>query len=74
LEADPLEVQLINGKSDAVICDTLWLDDHENCLVRTAQHGDVLLADAPRYQLLQHYHEDEHCLKLGIRRFALERS
>ena len=74
LEANPLEVQLINGKSDAVICDTLWLDDHENCLVRTAQHGDVLLADAPRYQLLQHYHEDEHCLKLGIRRFALERS
>lgn len=72
LEADPLEVQLVNGKSDAVISDTLRLDAHENCLVRTAQHGDALLADAPRYQLLQHYHEDENCLKLGNRRFILE--
>lgn len=72
LEADPLEVQLINGKSDVVCSGTLCLDEHENCLVRTAQHGNVLLADAPRYQLLQHYDDAENALRIGSRRFALE--
>ena len=73
LKADPFEVLLINRKSDVVASDSIRLDEHEHCLVRTAQHGEVLLADAPRYQLLQHFHEDENCLKIGSRRLTLER-
>jgi hypothetical protein len=47
------------------------MDKKERCFVRTQNYGEVLLADAPRFWLLNHLDESGSYFEFGERHFPL---
>ena len=70
---DGFQLLLNNHKKDLFDLQSLRIDDRERCFVRSQNHGEVLLADAPRFWLLDNLNEsgshlvvDEHLFPLGV--------
>ena len=68
---DGFQLLLNNHKTDSLDLQSFRIDTLERCFVRTQNHGEVLLADAPRFWLLDHLNEsgshlvvDEHLFPL----------
>ncbi|MBF0349988.1 MAG: hypothetical protein HQM11_03100 [SAR324 cluster bacterium] len=51
-------IALNNGRQDTMLRDGVWLDADESCLVQTTSHGEILLADMPRFLLLDRLNEE----------------
>jgi len=47
-------LQLNNNKSDLIYLNSFRMDKKERCFVQTENFGEVLLADSPRFWLLDH--------------------
>ena len=47
-------LQLNNNKSDLIYLNSFRMDKNERCFVQTENFGEVLLADTPRFWLLDH--------------------
>ena len=47
-------LQLNNNKSDLIYLNSFRMDKNEKCFVQTENFGEVLLADSPRFWLLDH--------------------
>ena len=47
-------LQLNNNKSDLIFLNSFRMDKNERCFVQTENFGEVLLADSPRFWLLDH--------------------
>ena len=47
-------LQLNNNKSDLIYLNSFRMDKNERCFVQTENFGEVLLADSPRFWLLDH--------------------
>lgn len=69
---DTFMVTLNNGKSDSIRPDSFRLDAKERCFCSTMTHGEVMLADSPRYWLLSHFDSDCTQLRFVDRVFPLQ--
>lgn len=70
-ESDPLLALLNNGKHDYLDPRSFSMDAQENLYCRSSCHGEVLLADYPRYRILKHVTEDGNYLHLNHSVFPL---
>ena len=48
---------LNNGKEDQTVEAIFLMDARERCFLKSRNHGIVMLADAPRYEILKHLEE-----------------
>ena len=48
---------LNNGKEDQTVEAIFLMDARERCYLKSRNHGTVMLADAPRYEILKHLEE-----------------
>ena len=60
-----------NQKKDSLEIHSFRMDKKERCFVRTQNYGEVLLADAPRFWLLNHLDESGSYFVFGERYFPL---
>mgnify|MGYP001168152734 FL=1 len=65
------KLQFNNQKNDSLELHSFRMDKKERCFVRTQNYGEVLLADAPRFWLLNHLDESGSYLLFGERHFPL---
>ena len=70
-ESDPLLALLNNGKHDYLDPRSFSMDAQENLYCRSSCHGELLLADYPRYRILKHVTEDGNYLHLNHSVFPL---
>ncbi len=68
---DHLEVCLNNGKIDQVSPPAFQMDDKEFLYCHTSQHGEILLADNPRFFILEKISEDGKLIHLGETVYSL---
>ena len=52
--SEGIMLQLNNNKSDLIDLNSFRMDKNERCFVQTENFGEVLLADSPRFWLLDH--------------------
>ena len=52
--SEGIMLQLNNNKSDLIYLNSFRMDKIERCFVQTENFGEVLLADSPRFWLLDH--------------------
>ena len=65
------KMQFNNQKTDSLELHSFRMDKKERCFVRTQNYGEVLLADAPRFWLLNHLDESGSYFVFGERHFPL---
>ena len=65
------KLQFNNQKNDSLELHGFRMDKKERCFVRTLNYGEVLLADAPRFWLLNHLDESGSYFMFGERHFSL---
>ena len=65
------KLQFNNQKDDSLELHSIRMDKKERCFVRTHNYGEVLLADAPRFWLLNHLDESGSYFVFGERHFPL---
>ena len=53
-EKHNFKLLLNNGKEDQTKESVLMMDDRERCFLKSKTHGTVMLANAPRYEILKH--------------------
>ncbi len=70
-EKNKLKVLLNNGQSDWICNAHFKIDSREQCFCETIKYGEALLADQPRFMILQHLQEDGHTLQFGNQIFQL---
>ena len=64
-------LQLNNNKSDLIFLNSFRMDKSERCFVLTENFGEVLLADSPRFWLLDHLDDSGTHLIVKEDRFPL---
>ena len=64
-------LQLNNNKSDLIYLNSFRMDKNERCFVQTENFGEVLLADSPRFWLLDHLDDSGTHLIVKDDRFPL---
>jgi len=67
-------LQLNNNKSDLIYLNSFRMDKNERCFVQTKNFGEVLLADSPRFWLLDHLDDSGTHLIVKEDRFPLKLS
>ena len=65
-------LQLNNNKSDLIFLNSFRMDKNERCFVQTENFGEVLLADSPRFWLLDHLDDSGTHLIVKEDRFPLK--
>ena len=65
-------LQLNNNKSDLIYLNSFRMDKNERCFVQTENFGEVLLADSPRFWLLDHLDDSGTHLIVKENRFPIE--
>ncbi len=70
-DTNRLQVLLNNGQSDWISKTHFKIDAQEQCFCETRKHGNVLLADQPRFMILQQIQEDGQTLQFGNRIYQL---
>ena len=65
-------LQLNNNKSDLIYLNSFRMDKNERCFVQTKNFGEVLLADSPRFWLLDHLDDSGTHLIVKEDRFPLK--
>ena len=65
-------LQLNNNKSDLIYPNSFRMDKNERCFVQTENFGEVLLADSPRFWLLDHLDDSGKHLIIKERRVPLK--
>ena len=68
---DGLQLELNNHKTDFIDLHSFRIDTKERCFVLTQNHGEALLADTPRFWLLNQLDETGTKLILSERLFPL---
>jgi hypothetical protein len=71
LVQDEFILQLNNHKTDSLDLHNFRIDQKERCFVLSQNYGEVLLADAPRFWLLNHLDESGSYFVFGERHFPL---
>ena len=71
LVQNEFKLQFNNQKNDSLELYSFRMDKKERCFVRTQNYGEVLLADAPRFWLLNHLDESGSCFVFGERHFSI---
>ncbi|MEC7213733.1 MAG: hypothetical protein VXW26_04905 [SAR324 cluster bacterium] len=64
-EKHNFKMLLNNGKEDQTKESVLMMDDQERCFLKSQTHGIVLLADAPRYEILKHLDDSDQDLVIN---------
>ena len=70
--SEGIMLQLNNNKSDLIYLNSFRMDINERCFVQTENFGEVLLADSPRFWLLDHLDDTGTHLILNKDRFPLK--
>jgi len=70
-KSDHLEVCLNNGKVDQVSPPAFQMDDQELLYCHTSHHGEILLADNPRFFILKQLSEDGTMIPIGETVYSL---
>ncbi len=65
-------LQLNNNKSDLIYPNSFRMDKKERCFVQSENFGEVLLADSPRFWLLDHLDDSGTYLVVKEDRFPLK--
>ena len=65
------KIQLNNNKSDFIYLDSFRMDKKERCFVKSEKFGEVLLADSPRFWLLDHLDDSGKYLIVNKNRFPI---
>ena len=65
-------LQLNNNKSDLIYLNSFRMDKKERCFVQSENFGEVLLADSPRFWLLDHLDDSGTYLVVKEDRFPLK--
>ncbi len=71
LVQEEFKMQFNNQKNESLELHSFRMDKKERCFVRTQNYGEVLLADAPRFWLLNHLDESGSYFEFGERHFPL---
>lgn len=66
-----LRAVLNNGRTDVLDPRSLRLDARERLFAQSREHGEVVLSDAARFQLLKGVTEDCRAVRIGTRDFPL---
>ena len=69
--SERIMLQLNNNKSDLMYLNSFRMDKNERCFVQTENFGEVLLADSPRFWLLDHLDDSGTHLIVKEDRFPL---
>ena len=69
--SEGIMLQLNNNKSDLIYLNSFRMDKNERCFVQTVNFGEVLLADSPRFWLLDHLDDSGTHLIVKEDRFPL---
>ena len=69
--SEGIMLQLNNNKSDLIYLNSFRMDKNERCFVQTENFGEVLLADSPRFWLLDHLDDSGTHLIVKDDRFPL---
>ena len=69
--SEGIMLQLNNNKSDLIYLNRFRIDKYERCFAQTENFGEVLLADSPRFWLLDHLDESGTHLIVKEERFHL---
>ena len=70
--SEGIMLQLNNNKSDLIYLNSFRMDKIERCFVQTENFGEVLLADSPRFWLLDHLDDSGTHLIVKEDRFPLK--
>ena len=70
--SEGIMLQLNNNKSDLIDLNSFRIDINERCFVQTENFGEVLLADSPRFWLLDHLDDSGTHLIVKEDRFPLK--
>ena len=70
--SDGIMLQLNNNKSDLIYLNSFRMDKNERCFVQTKNFGEVLLADSPRFWLLDQLDDSGTHLIVKEDRFPLK--
>ncbi len=70
-EEGSLSVVLDNSERDSLDLETLRFDQYERLFAQSSRHGEVMLADMVRFDLLRGMDEDLEHLVVGGRRFRV---
>ena len=70
--SEGIMLQLNNNKSDLIYLNSFRMDKNERCFVQTENFGEVLLADSPRFWLLDHLDDSGTYLIVKEDRFPLK--
>ena len=70
--SEGIMLQLNNNKSDLIYLNSFRMDKNERCFVQTENFGEVLLADSPRFWLLDHLDDSGTHLIVKEDRFPLK--
>ena len=68
---DEFKVQLNNQKTDSLDLNSFRIDKKERCFVISQNYGEVMLADTPRFWLLNHLNESGSNFVFGEKHFPL---
>lgn len=69
-----LKLQLNNQHTDSIDLNSFRIDSRERCFVHSQNHGEVLLAETPRFWLLDHLNESGSQLVFGKNLFPFSNS
>ena len=70
--SEGIMLQLNNNKSDLIYLNSFRMDKNERCFVQTENFGEALLADSPRFWLLNHLDDSGTHLIVNEDRFPLK--
>ena len=70
--SEGIMIQLNNNKSDLIYLNSFRMDKNERCFVQTKNFGEVLLADSPRFWLLDQLDDSGTHLIVKERRVPLK--
>ena len=70
--SEGIMLQLNNNKSDLIFLNSFRMDKNERCFAQTENFGEVLLADSPRFWLLDHLDDSGTHLIVKEDRFPLK--
>ena len=70
--SEGIMLHLNNNKSDLIYINSFRMDKNERCFVQTENFGEVLLADSPRFWLLDHLDDSGTHLIVKEDRFPLK--
>ena len=69
--SERFELQLNNNKSDLIFLNSFRIDKKERCFVQSKNFGEVLLADSPRFWLLDHLDDTGKNIVVDGKRFSI---